>query len=64
MKMWLLEILFKYLKVVLGVTITFYSFNYGSPFDEIITILGVLIILTSGIKIEFCHDSLPVVKPD
>ncbi len=62
--MHLLGILFKYLKVVLGILIVFYQFNFGSPFDEIITILGVLIILTSGIKIEFRHDSLPVIKPD
>lgn len=60
----ILEILFRYLKVILGITITFYPFKYGSPFDEIISILGILVILTSGIKITFRPDSLPVVKPN
>lgn len=62
--MQILEILFKYLKIILGIIVTFYQFNYGSPFDEFITILGILIILTSGIKIEFKHNSLPIIKPN
>jgi len=62
-KIELLEVLFKYLKVALGVIITFYPFNYGFLFDEIITILGVLIILTSGIRVAFHHDLRSVVRP-
>ena len=62
-RIWLLEILLRYLKVILGIIITFYPFNYGSLFDEIITILGILIILTSGIKVAFQPDSRTVIKP-
>ncbi|MAG01876.1 hypothetical protein CMI42_00925 [Candidatus Pacearchaeota archaeon] len=62
-KIQLLEIFFKYLRITLGVVITFYEFNYGTPFNEIITVIGLLIILTSGIKVAFTYDQSTVVKP-
>ena len=63
-KIYLLEILFGYIKMFTGFIVMFYPFDYGSPFDEVITFLGILIVITSGIKVEFKHDFSSVVKPN
>ena len=44
---------FKVIKFFVGIVITFFPFNFGSPFKEIITALGALIILSAGIEVRF-----------
>ena len=58
-----LRVILGYLKAILGTIITFYNFNITSPYNEIIKILGICIIMTSGIKIKFFQDFKPVTKP-
>jgi len=62
-KRWWADMIFRYAKLVAGVFITFFPFNLTYPFKEIITILGVLVVLSAGIEIEFRHRDLPVIKP-
>lgn len=63
-KKWLVEIIFRYIKLIFGIIVTFFPFSFQSPIKEIMISLGILIVLTSGIKIQFSPHSLPVVRPE
>ena len=54
-KMW-----FKASKFFVGVVITFFPFGFNSPFKEIIASLGALIILSSGLKVQFSPKEISI----
>ncbi len=62
-KIWWMRILLGYLKLTLGTIITFYNFGFNSPYEEILHVLGVLVMVTSGLKIKFIQDFETIVKP-
>lgn len=56
-------IIFMYLKLIGGIIIVFYPFTLKFPFSEIIRVGGMIIALTSGLKVKFFPDFSGVIKP-
>lgn len=55
---------FKVTKFISGLVITFFPFGFDTPFNEIMTGLGALIIVSAGIDVKFFSRGVSVKGAD